>query len=108
MPSTLPELASLKYLHFSGNGISQLPENIMALNNLQVLSIHSKNFVLSEHIKELRQMPSLREVQLNGDYVYKLNGNPVYTPARGMNEIRLVPASNGYRNDGIAVPGIHF
>jgi len=94
MNPKLPQLTHLRYLDFSYSGITQLPDSLCTLCNLQVLGLRSCRFrQLPRHMNSLI---SLRHLHADADTIALISGIGGLTKLQDLHEFR-VKAEDGHR-----------
>ncbi|KAJ1291141.1 hypothetical protein BS78_02G295700 [Paspalum vaginatum] len=90
----LPHLTHLRYLDFSYSGITELPDSLCTLCNLQVLGLRSCKF--TQLPRSMSSLISLRHLHADADTIALIHGIGGLTKLQDLHEFR-VKAEDGHR-----------
>jgi Leucine-rich repeat (LRR) protein len=90
----LPHLTHLRYLDFSYSGITELPDSLCTLCNLQVLGLRSCKF--TQLPGSMNSLISLRHLHADADTIALIHGIGGLTKLQDLQEFR-VKAEDGHR-----------
>ncbi|KAF8669084.1 hypothetical protein HU200_051407 [Digitaria exilis] len=90
----LPHLTHLRYLDFSYSGITELPDSLCTLCNLQVLGLRSCRF--TQLPRSMNSLISLRHLHADADTIALIYGIGGLTKLQELHEFR-VKAEDGHR-----------
>ncbi|KAL6657941.1 hypothetical protein ACP70R_005721 [Stipagrostis hirtigluma subsp. patula] len=90
----LPRLTHLRYLDFSYSGITELPDSLCSLCNLQVLGLLGCSF--TQLPRSMNSLISLRHLHADADTIALIHGIGELTKLQGLHEFR-VKAEDGHR-----------
>ncbi|CAL5072426.1 unnamed protein product [Urochloa decumbens] len=90
----LPHLTHLRYLDFSYSGITELPDSLCTLCNLQVLGLRSCRF--TQLPRSMNTLISLRHLHAEADTIALIHGIGGLTKLQDLHEFR-VKAEDGHR-----------
>uniref|UniRef100_K3ZQ57 Uncharacterized protein n=1 Tax=Setaria italica TaxID=4555 RepID=K3ZQ57_SETIT len=90
----LPHLTHLRYLDFSYSGITELPDTLCTLCNLQVLGLRSCRF--TQLPGSMNSLISLRHLHADADTIALIHGIGGLTKLQDLQEFR-VKAEDGHR-----------